>query len=145
MKDKEYISIPFITGTDGNATVTFIDVTFQKVNDTFNRYPDPEFGAWLIEQIFAKKKILAEKWGFFEKKLFCSSCRTELNPELQTPKRIDCELKYKDFDPFIAYITIPSVICPQCNRICGIDLDGSLSDHINEAIIAAFKSKNINP
>ena len=145
MKDKEYVTIPFMVGTDEDASVTFINTTFLKVNQTDNRYPDLDFGAWIIEQIYEKKKILATSRGIFKKILFCSSCHTKLDSELQALKQIECELKYKDFDPFFIHITIPSVICPQCNKICGIDLDGSLIDHINEATIAAFKSKNISP
>jgi hypothetical protein len=69
----------------------------------------------------------------------------ELSPELREPKQIEYELAYKDFDPFVIQITIPSIPCPQCSRICGIDSDGSLNNHLSEAIIAAFRSENIKP
>ncbi len=144
-KNRTYVSIPFMTGSDGDASVTFINATFQKVNESKKRYPDPDFGAWIFEQIYVTKKILAERRGAFKKKSFCPSCSTELFPELREPKQIEYELKYKDFDPFVIQITIPSVICPLCGRICGIDLDGSLNNHLNEAIIAAFRSENIKP
>ena len=145
MKDKNYVSIPLMTGADGDALVTFINATFQKVNESVKRYPDPDFGGWLFEQIYYKKRILAERRGVIRKKLFCFSCGAELNPDFQAPKRIEYELKYKNFDSFVVQITIPSVICPQCNKISGVDLDGSLNNHLNEAIIAAFKSENIKP
>ena len=134
-----------MTGTYGDTTVTFINATFQKVNETKKRYPDPDFGFWLIEEIYKNKKILADRQGTFKKKLFCSSCGAELNSDLREPKRIEYELKYMDFDPFIIQVKIPSVECPLCRRICGIDLDGSLNNQLNEAIIAAFNSENIKP
>jgi hypothetical protein len=144
-KNITYVSIPLMTGSDGDTSVTFLNATFRKINESKKRYPDPDFGAWLIEQIYHVKKIMAERRGIFRKKSFCSSCGTELNAELRLLMQIDYELKYKDFDPFSLHITIPSVACPQCNKLSGIDLDGSLVYHLNEALIAAFKSENIKP
>ncbi len=144
-KNKDYISIPSMTGADGGASVTFLDATFQKVNETKKRFPDPDFGAWLIEQIYNGKKVLAERRGVFRKRLFCPDCGTELESEPQEPKRIDCELKYKDFKPFVLQITLPAAQCPQCRKVSGMDRDGSLNNHLNEAIIAAFRSENIEP
>lgn len=140
-----YVLIPLMSGTHGYASASFINATFQEVSDSKKRYPDPDFGAWLIEQIYRVKRTLAERRGIFRKKFFCSSCETELNPDFRSPKQIEHKLQYKDLEPFGLQITIPSVTCPQCNQICGIDLDGSLNSDINEAIIAAFKSENINP
>jgi hypothetical protein len=109
------------------------------------RYPDPDFGAWLIEEIYNKKKIFAERRGLFKKRLLCSSCSTELSRDSQVPKQIEYELKYKNFTPFTVRISIPSVECPQCKKICGVDATGALGYHLNEAIIHAFKSENIKP
>ncbi|MFZ5921836.1 MAG: hypothetical protein ACOYY3_12355 [Chloroflexota bacterium] len=145
MEEKEFVSIPVLSGVNGNASVTFVNATFQKVDEVSRRYPDPDFGAWLFEEIYTKRGTLAERRGVLKKKFLCSSCGTVLNPEMQMPKRIEYELKYKNFDSFTMQITIPSVICPQCNKISGIDLDGSLNNHLNEAIIVAFKSENIKP
>jgi hypothetical protein len=144
-KNRTCVSIPLMTGSDGDMSVAFLNATFQKINETKKRYPDPDFGVWLIEQIYNVKKIMAKRRGVFRKKSFCSSCGNELNPELRLPKQIDYELKYKDFDSFVLQIIIPSVTCPQCNKVSGIDLDGSLAYHLNEAIIAAFESENIKP
>jgi hypothetical protein len=145
MEDKTYVSIPYIAGTDGDAAVAFINATFREVNDLKKRYPDPDFGAWLMNEIYFKNKILTERRGFFKKRLLCPACNTELSIQSQASKQMEYELKYKNFTPFIIQITIPSVECSQCKKICGIDPDGSLSYHLNEAIIHAFKSENIKP
>jgi hypothetical protein len=145
MQEKSYISISSLSGADRNASITFVNATFRRESESVKRYPDPDFGAWLFEEIYYKKKVLAERRGVFKKKLFCSSCGAELNPELKTPMKIEYELRFKDFNPFIVQITIPSIVCPQCEKISGIDLDGSLNDQLNEAIIAAFASENIKP
>lgn len=144
-KNRNYVVIPMMTGTDGDASVTFLNATFQKVNESKKRFPDPDFGAWLIEQIYSEKKMMAERRGAFKKKLYCPSCDGELSPEIREPKQIEYELQYHDFDPFKMQITIPSVVCPQCGKVCGMDLDGSLSNYLGDAIIAAFKSVNIKP
>ncbi|WKZ50310.1 MAG: hypothetical protein QY329_12690 [Anaerolineales bacterium] len=143
-KDMNYVVIPSMTGTDRDASITFINAVFQE-NENVKRYPDPDFGAWLFEEVYNRKKILAERRGVFRKKISCASCGTELNPELKTPMKIEYELKFKDFNPFVLQITVPSVVCPQCDKISGVDLDGSLNDQLNEAMIAAFKSENIKP
>ncbi len=145
MKDKVYFVIPTMIGMANGVSVSFVNATFQNVNESINRYPDPDFGAWLFNEMYSKKRILAERRGVFKKRLFCPSCGTELNPLLQEPMQIEHELKYKNFDPFVIQIIMPSVICPQCNKITGVDLDGSLNNHLNEAIIAAFESENIKP
>jgi len=144
-KNRTYVTIPLMTGSDGAASVTFLNATFQKGNGAQKRYPASDFGGWLIDQIYNVKKIMAERRGVFKKKLFCPSCGAELHSEYRGPKQIEFELRYVDFDPFILQITIPSISCPQCNRICGIDSDGSLNNHLSEAILAAFKSENIKP
>jgi hypothetical protein len=144
-KNRAYVSIPLMTGSDGDVSVTFHHATLQQIKESKKRYPDPDFGSWLIEQIYNAKKIMAERKGAFKKRLFCSSCGAELSPEYLGPKQIELELRYKDFKPFVMQITIPSVACPQCNKVCGVDLDGSLNDHLSEAIIAAFRSENIKP
>jgi len=145
MADKTYVTIPFMTGTDGAASVEFINVTFQEKNDFTKRYPDPDFGAWLIEEIYNLRKIFAVKRGFFRKRFLCPSCSTELSSDSQVRMQIVFELKYKNFTPFTMRITIPSIECPRCKKICGIDAIGSLGYHLNEAIIHAFKSENIKP
>lgn len=144
-KNRVYVSIPTMTGADGDAKVRFINATFQKVSESKKRFPDPDFGAWLIEQVYSEKKMMAERRGAFKKKLYCPSCDGELSPEIREPKQIEYELQYHDFDPFVLQITVPSVTCPQCGKVCGMDLDGSLSNHLGDAIIAAFNSENIKP
>lgn len=98
-----------------------------------------------MDQIYNKKQILAKIKGLFKKRLLCSSCQTELDINPQEQRQIELDLQYKEFSPFKILITISSVICPQCNKICGVDLDGNKSYRLNEAVIAAFESENITP
>ena len=49
-----------MTGAAGDATITFINATFQVKNKSEKRYPAPDFGAWLVEQISNVNKLLAE-------------------------------------------------------------------------------------
>ncbi len=145
MKEKSFVSVPFMTGKHGEASVVLMNVTFVLENDLTKRYCDPDFGAWLLEEIYNRKRLFAVKKGFFKKSWWCPSCRTEICADTQAPHRIEYELKYKDFAPFSIQITIPSVECPECKKICGVDQNGSLGYHLNEAIIQAFKSENIKP
>jgi hypothetical protein len=65
--------------------------------------------------------------------------------ESQTPRQIAYELQYKNFDPFTVKITLPTVECSQCKRVCGIDPNGSMNNHLGEAMVNAFRSQNIKP
>ena len=56
MKNKTYVTIPMITGTVGDVSMVFVNATFQKVNESKKRFPDPDFGAWLVEQIYHAKQ-----------------------------------------------------------------------------------------
>lgn len=143
LSQKTFISIPHIVGADDNVLVEFINATFQQKNTVTKKYPDPDFGAWLIEEIYNQRKIFAEKRGFKKKILLCPFCNTELNNDSPIPRMIENDFKYKDFSPFAMRITLPAIECPRCKKVCVADSSGLLSYHLNEAIIRAFKSENI--
>jgi hypothetical protein len=145
MSEKKFVVIPSMTGTDGEVSVTLSNATFQEKNDSTKTYAHPEFGPWLIEQIYREQKILAVKKGLFKKIYVCPNCSSELNPDLRKSMEISFDLKHLDFSQFNVKITIPSVECPQCKKVCGIDIKGSLDNHLAEALIHAFQSKNIVP
>lgn len=84
MKTKTYIEIPFMTGSDGEATISFLNTAFLVKNDLEKQYPDPVFGEWLITEIYEKQKILAVKKGLIKKKFLCPRCKTELNLSLRS-------------------------------------------------------------
>jgi hypothetical protein len=48
MKDKTYVTIPSMSGTDGDASVVLINATFQVENDSEKRFPHLEFGDNII-------------------------------------------------------------------------------------------------
>ena len=146
MSEKAYVIVPIMTGTAGGATATFINATFQVKNKSEKRYPAPDFGSWLVEQISDVHKLLAESCRiFFKQKFYCPSCSTELDPNLRKPVETVYELKFHDFDPFTLKITFPSVECPECKKICGIDIKGPSGSTVYEAILNAFAAENIKP
>ena len=146
MSEKAYVIVPTMTGTADDATVTFINATFQVKNKSEKRYPAPDFGSWLVEQISDVNKLLAESYRlFFKKKFYCPSCSTELNPNLRKPVETVYELKFHDFDPFTLKITCPSVECPKCRKTCGISTKGPPGSKVYEAILNAFAAENIKP
>ena len=134
-----------MVGTDGEVSVALVNATFLEKDNFVRTYPDPEFGAWLIEQIHTEQKIFATKKGIFKKVYICPKCSSELNPDLLKPAENSFDLKYLDFAPFSVKITAPSVKCPQCNDVCGIDIKGSIDNHLAEALIHAFESQNVVP
>ena len=145
MKESKFVVIPSMSGIDDEVSISLINATFQEKDDFVRKYPHPEFGPWLVEQISKRDKIFAIKKGLFKKVYVCPSCSSELNPDSRKPVEKVFELKYLDFSPFTVKLTVPSVECPQCKTICEIEIKNSLDYHIAEALIRSFETQNIKP
>lgn len=143
--EKKLVVIPKMTGTEENVTVTFRDVVFQEKEDASRQFLHPEFGAWLIEQLYKWEKIFATKKGLFKKSYWCASCGAELDVVSRTPKESSYKLQFSDFPPFYIDISMPSVVCPQCKKTNGVDFDGTLEFNLGEAMLHAFRSKDVRP
>ncbi|MBI5294080.1 MAG: hypothetical protein HY869_01290 [Chloroflexi bacterium] len=140
---KKLIQQAHITGSEGDVKITLSGATFQENEDLSLQFVDPEFGVWLMEQIFWQEKILAIKKGWLRKKYFCSGCGAELNPTLCSPVEVSYRLEFSDYPPFSVSILLPCVTCSQCNKPCGIDLRDRLDFQISEAFVYAFERANI--
>ncbi len=145
MVDKDYISIDCLKGKKGNISVMFLGAPFRVENEKTKRLIDPNFGAWLLEEIYNRNNLFCKRKGFLHKEWFCPSCKTMLKISNTIQNQFRLTLVYKEYPSFILQLTLPSVICPKCKEIMGIDIDGLLSYQLNEAIIQAFKSESILP
>jgi hypothetical protein len=140
---RKFIVIPSVTGTDGEISVSLLNATFEDLDGAIRKFPEPEFGPWLIEQMYQGQRILATKKGILKKSYVCPDCSSELDPDTVKPAETSFELQYLDFAPFRMKISFPGVVCPQCQKLCGIDRKGSFDYHLAEALLHAFRSKNI--
>jgi len=145
MKDKNFIKVNSLTGKNGDISVMFLGVTFRVENEKSIRFIDPNFGAWLLEKIYNQNSLFGIRKGFFHKEWFCPSCKTLLKTSKLIQNQFEFTFAYKEYPSFILQLTLPSIICSKCKRIIVIDKDGSLGYRLNEAIIQAFKTKNILP
>jgi len=145
MNEKAWVKIPSMYGAVGESAVTFIDASFLTKDGIVKKYPDPDFGSLLITEIYDKIQIFAIKKGLFRKKYLCPSCGEELNLDAKRIIETEHKLRIKELPPFAIRISLPSVECSHCHKICGIDLDGTTSFNLNEAIIRAFDTENIKP
>jgi hypothetical protein len=145
MTKGELAVIPLISGIEEDVEVTLLNATFRIKDTTTYKFPGPEFGAWLISEIFDKQKIMAKAEGFFKKKYVCSSCRTELNPDAQNRGIFEFELKFEELKPFQMRITIPTVECGNCHKRNVVDIKGVYGYRIPEALLHALQSRNIKP
>ncbi len=100
MNNKKYVIIPLMTGMYGDASVRFVNATFQEMEDSAKYYADSDFGAWLLEKIYNEMRLFAGKKGIFNKKWCCSSCSTELNIDSIKLQPIEYELQYKNLSVF---------------------------------------------
>jgi hypothetical protein len=147
MAKGELVVIPMISGIEEDVEASLINATFQVKDATAFKFPHPEFGAWLIEEIYVKQKINAKKEGLFKKKYVCSSCQSELNPESQARGMIEFEIKYPfmELAPFQVRLTLPLVTCGNCKKKNVVDVKGVYDFRVPEALLHAFESRNIKP
>jgi phage FluMu protein Com len=148
MNEEVYVVIPLMTGAAGEASVTITNATFQITSSSIKRYPEKDFGIWLVEQISEIRKYLAKTSGFYgiiKKKYYCPSCSTKLDPNLRAPMETTFNLKYRDFTPFTLKITFPSIECPKCKKVSGIDIKDPPGSMVYKAILNAFSTENIKP
>lgn len=146
MAEAKLIQVPYMHAVEGESAVTFLDATFSTVDGKVKYYPDKFFGEWLYHQIFEKNKLFAEKKGlpFLGRKTHvCPQCGQELNPDLKRIMETEHRLQLLEFPPFTVKISVPSVICPKCGWVCGIDLEGRASKNLVEAMLRAFAAENI--
>jgi hypothetical protein len=145
MAKGELVVIPLLSGSEKDVETVLINAPFQIKDSSTYKYPHPDFGFWLVTEIFEKQKIMAKTAGFFKKKFVCSSCQTELDPEKQIREAIDLELKFKGLDPFQLKIIMPFVKCAHCQKKNVVDVKGVYGFRIPEALLHALQAGNIKP
>lgn len=143
----ELVVIPLLSGSDKDVEAVLVNATFQVKDASTYKYPHPDFGFWLVTEIFEKQKILAKAEGLFKKKFVCSSCRVDLNSESQAKGTIEFELKYPftELVPFQLRLTLPIVVCSSCGKKNVVDVRGVYNNRISEALLRVFESGHIIP
>lgn len=147
MTKGELVVIPLISGIDKDVEAALVNATFQVENASAYKYPHPDFGFWLVTEIFRKQKIFATTKGFFKKHFVCSYCQGVLNQELQSQGTIELNLKYPfmEIAPLQLRLTLPTVVCDSCGKMNIVDVRGVYNNRISEALLRAFESRNIMP
>jgi hypothetical protein len=147
MAKGELVIIPILSGSDKDVEAVLVNATFQIKDATTHKYPHPDFGFWLVTEIFEKQKILAKAEGLFKKKFVCSSCHAELNPESQARGTLEFDLKYPfmEFAPFQLRLTLPIVVCENCGKKNVVDVKGVYNNRISEALLRVFEAGHIMP
>ena len=148
MTDKRFVVIPSMTGNSGNTKVTINNATFLFVSEEIRRYPDRDFGVWLVEQIGRNKKYFAKEVGLFgiiKSKYYCAECSSQLNPKQRTIMEATINFQYREYEPFTINIVYPSIKCPKCNKVNGIAINDRKGNSIYGAINNAFTKENITP
>lgn len=145
MNDKIWVTIPYLHGVQGDFAVTFIDATFSTPDNVRRTYPGADFVDWLLSEIYDNLQRFAIKKGLLSKKYYCPVCGDEINPDRYDFLQTEHRLRYKELSPFTIRIIVPSVRCPHCQKISGVDLDGKANYHLKEAILQAFKNERITP
>ena len=147
MAKDELVVIPLISGIDQDVEATLVNATFRVKNDSEYKYPHPDFGFWLVTEIFRKQKIFATNKGFFKKHFICSYCQEALNQEIQAQGTLEFQLKYPfiEIEPFQLRLTLPTVVCNACGKRNVVDVRGVYNHRISEALLRAFESRKITP
>jgi transcription elongation factor Elf1 len=143
-KQPAYVTLPQISGSEGQVSVSFLNATFQKKGHV-RTYPDPAFGSWLVDEIYNHRKLFAVKKGVLKKSFTCPACNSRLVQASASRRSIEYELQYRGLPPFTLRIDILAAECPQCGKVSVIDARGRLVYSLNEAMIHAFEAGKVKP
>jgi hypothetical protein len=146
MDTNEYIVIPLMKGNSGEVTATITNATF-RIEKTQKRYVDKEYGKWLVQQIYNNIDNQAKTSGFLgiiKNTYYCPKCSTNLDSNKRILAEKEFQLAYRNFQPFIIKITLPTVECSKCGKESVIDTSSQPGSSVYGAIIRAFESEDIN-
>ncbi len=144
-KSKEYVIIPSIKGIEKEISFELNGGTFVKIGNTRYKYPDTDFGSWLIEAIYSNTVFLQNSNGFPGENLYCPTCGKDLALRSNLMSDFEFSLQYKTYPPFSIILRLPSCVCNSCNKRFVNPSENSLGYHLNQAIIDAFEKNNIRP
>jgi transcription elongation factor Elf1 len=129
-------------GESGNVSVVFTGATVSVDKKQTRHHPDAEYGPWLVEELENEQKIFAI---IRDSQFTCPVCNTPLPPYFAASQTIECEIRYRDFDPFGLRITIPAIRCSACDKVCAVEVNGNERFNLYEAMVRAFDSEKIRP
>lgn len=142
------VEIPPFQGSDNEVGVTFFGLFCQacSVGEHEKKYPYPDFGADLINEIYSSGAFPASKTkGFlFWKTQRCSRCGSEVDLQSKRQRKIEGRIALAKLPPFRLVIDGPVASCRRCGA-SEIYADDETSFQINEAIINAFETVKIKP
>lgn len=142
MPDKsapKMITVPRLAGKYKEVRITFLGVPLLRGGSPATRFPDENFGLYVLDEIFTRQSILSKRKGVLRKTHCCRKCAASLMGLKAHRRRFAMTMKYKQTLPFKVEIEMPAMTCPTCATNNAVNDEGT-QHVVGLAIAKAFES-----
>jgi len=134
------ISVPRLAGKYRGVRITFLGVPMLRSDGrSASRFPDENFGIYVLDEIFTRQSILSKRKGVLRKTHCCRKCEASLMGLKAHRRRFALTMKYRQTAPFKVEIEMPAMTCPECATNNAVNDEGT-QHVVGLAIAKAFDS-----
>ena len=133
------ITVPRLAGKYREVRITFLGVPILRSDGPASRFPDENFGIYVLDEIFTRQSILSKRKGVLRKTHCCRKCNASLMGLKAHRRRFALTMKYKQTVPFKVEIEMPAMTCPTCATNNAVNDEGT-QHVVGLAIAKAFES-----
>jgi len=134
------IAVPHLAGKYREVRITFLGVPLvRNEGRSVSRFPDENFGMYVLDEIFTRQTILSKRKGVLRKTHCCRKCDASLMGLKAHRRRFSLTMKYKQTAAFKVEIEMPAMTCPACATNNAVNDEGT-QHVVGLAIAKAFES-----
>jgi|SRR5262249_54318352 len=134
------VTVPRLAGKYKEVRITFLGVPLLSTEGRpASRFPDENFGMYVLDEIFTRQSILSKRKGVLRKTHCCRKCDASLMGLKAHRRRFALTIQYKQMAPFKAEIEMPAITCPECATNNAMNDEGT-QHVVGLAIAKAFES-----
>ncbi|HKA20858.1 MAG TPA: hypothetical protein VKN18_21435 [Blastocatellia bacterium] len=134
------VTVPRLAGKYREVRITFLGVPLLgNEGRTAPRFPDENFGMYVLDEIFSRQSILSKRKGVLRKTHCCRKCDASLMGLKAHRRRFALTMTYKQTAPFKVEIEMPAMTCPACATNNAVNDEGT-QHVVGLAIAKAFES-----
>jgi len=142
MTDEEasrMVTVPRLAGKYREVRITFLGVPLLRNDGAPSRFPDENFGMYVLDEIFTRQSILSKRKGVLRKTHCCRNCDASLMGLKAHRRRFSLTMKYRQTAAFKVEIEMPAMTCPACATNNAVNDEGT-QHVVGLAIAKAFES-----
>jgi hypothetical protein len=137
---RSLITVPRLAAKYKEVRVTLFGLScFRAEGESTLKFPDEDFGLFVLNEVFDRQSILSKRKGVLRKAHHCRKCEADLMGLKAHRRRFALTMKYKQWAPFKLEIEMPAFSCPKCATNNAVNEEGT-QHVIGLAIAKAFES-----